>query len=93
MMQLLGLVIVALSTINEAFQALFYGDGSWLGILLMLTLIIGLLLKWKYSGILLFPVTLFLGLDYIAESLNWHAAIMFFATCFMLFVSYKKIKG
>lgn len=86
-------MMFALSTINEAFQSLLYGDGSWIGILLILTFIIGLMLKWKYSGVLLFPVTLFLGLDYLGESLNWHAAIMFFTTVFMVFVSYKKIKG
>ena len=78
--------------VNQALEALFFGSGSWLGILLFLTLIVALIIKWKYSGILLFPVTLFLGLEYLDQSLNWHATIMFFSTVFMLAASYQKIK-
>ena len=81
-----------MSVVNEALEALLYGSGSWLGILIILAFVVALILKWKYAGVLLFPVTLFLGLDYIGQSLNWHAMIMFFTTVFMLVVSYKKIK-
>jgi thiosulfate reductase cytochrome b subunit len=79
-----------LGTMNEVFRALFYGDGSWLGILLLLSMCLGLLLKWKYSGVLLLPITIFLGMDYLEQNLVWHTLIMWFTTIFVLVYMVKK---
>ena len=79
-----------MSVIDDAFNALFYGTGAWLGILLFLTLIIALFLAWKYTGVLTFPITLYLGISYLNNSLLWHASIMFFTSAFILIALYKK---
>jgi hypothetical protein len=83
-----------LDAVNAAFDALFYGSGMWFGILLILGMCIGLMLKWKYSGVLTVPVTTFLGLDYLNRDLGWPAVIMFFATIFtVIYVIMQKKKG
>ena len=79
-----------MTAIDDAFNTLFFGSGSYLGILLLLALVIGLFLKWKYSAILTFPITLFLGMEYLDNSLNYHAGIMFFTTAFILMALYMK---
>jgi len=78
--------------VNGAFEALFYGAGSWLGILLLLSITLGLLLKWKYSGALLLPITIFLGIDYVAKDLLYHALIVWFAAIFILLFMCKQLK-
>ena len=78
------IILTALSTINQVFQALFYGDGSWLGVLLLLSIIVGLLLRWKYMGALLLPITIFLALDYLNHSLGWQSLIMFLTSTFII---------
>jgi len=77
---------------DEAFTALFFGNGSWLGLLLLLAIMIGLLLKSEYTGALLLPIAVFLGLEYVAQDMGWHAIIMFFFSVFMLIYMMKKIK-
>jgi len=70
--------------LNGAFEALFYGSGSWLGLLLFLSIITGLLLRWKNMGALILPVTIFLGIEYLDKNLGWHAVIMFLSSVFTL---------
>jgi len=83
-----------LDAVNAAFDALFYGSGMWFGLLLILSMCIGLMLKWKYSGILTAPVTTFLGLDYLSRDLGWGAIIMFFTTIFtIIYVYLSRKKG
>lgn len=76
--------------INGVFSSLFYGTGSWLGILLLLSIITGLLLKWKYTGALLLPITVFLALDYLSKDLGWHTMIMFLTSTFILIYMARK---
>lgn len=78
--------------VDEAFESLFFGSGSWLGLLLFLVIIIVLLLKWKYTGVLTLPITIFLGLDYLEKSLDWHSMIMFFTSIFILLYLVKELK-
>ncbi|MDH7607711.1 MAG: hypothetical protein QHH12_08180 [Candidatus Bathyarchaeota archaeon] len=78
--------------INGAFEALFFGTGSWLGLLLLLSICVGLLTMWKWSGILLLPVTIFLGIEYLNRDMAWHAMIIFFTSIFILFFMVKQYK-
>ena len=80
------------TAVNDAFQALFFGSGSWLGILLFLSIYLGLTLKWKYAGVLFLPVTIFLGLDYISHDLAWHAIIIWISSLFLMFYMVKQLK-
>jgi predicted membrane-bound dolichyl-phosphate-mannose-protein mannosyltransferase len=73
-----------LSGIDDVFNALFFGAGSWLGLLLFISIIIGLLYKTKYSGALLLPIAVFLGISYLDASLPWHAVIMLFTSIFII---------
>lgn len=75
-----------MSDVQLAFEELFFGAGSWLGILLLLAIIAVLTLKNRYLGVLMIPVTLFLGIDYIDNGLMWNGIIMFLASVFVLFI-------
>jgi hypothetical protein len=81
-----------LEAINSAFEALFYGSGSWLGLLLFLSIMMGLLLKWKYTGTLLLPISLFLGIEYSNKNLGWHAIIMFISAIFTVLYMLKELR-
>jgi len=70
-----------------AFQELFYGEGIWLGILLILAIVIGLTMKNKYATVLCLPVTVFMGINYLQNGTGnqlWGAIIMFCATIFLV---------
>jgi len=73
-----------LSEISEVFTELFYGSGSWLGILILLSIIIALSLKIKWGAVLMLPIVIFLGIEYITEDLLWNGLIMFFSGIFIL---------
>jgi len=77
-------------TFQDFFLELLYGSGSWFGILLLLAFIIGLLMRWKYSGVLLLPVTVFLAIDYLNNDLAWHSIIMFVSSVFIIVYMAKK---
>jgi len=74
-----------MGVVDEAFESLFFGSGSWLGLLLFLILITGLLFKWKSMGVLLLPVTVFFGIEYLNKGLKWQSMIMFLSSIFILF--------
>jgi hypothetical protein len=80
--------------INDAFNALFFGAGAWFGILIVLSISLGLMLKWKYSGTLLLPVTIFMGIDYLTQdpAMPWHAIIMFSSSLVFMLYMVKQIK-
>lgn len=73
-----------MSSISEVFEELFFGTGSWLGLLLLITIIIALSLKVRWGGVLTLPILIFLGIDYITNELLWNALIVFFASIFIL---------
>lgn len=76
----------------ETFETLFYGSGTWLGLLLLLAIMIGLLLKWKYTGVLILPITIFLGIEYMDRDLGWQSIIMFLTSIFVLLYLVKELK-
>lgn len=80
-----------MSVVGDALLELLFGEGSWLGLVLMMTIIMGFTLKWKLAGVLMIPVTVFMGLDYLGHDLTWHSIIMLCATVFLLYVVGKEI--
>jgi hypothetical protein len=78
--------------VNSAFESLFFGAGSWFGLLLILSISLGLMLKWKYSGVLFLPVMVFLGLDYLSHDLAWQALIVWSSSLFLLLYMVKQLK-
>lgn len=79
---------------SAIFTELFYGAGAWLGLLLYLAIIIGLTLKTKYAGVLMLPVSIFLGISYLSyPALTWNAVIMFFSAIFIVANLAKNRKG
>jgi hypothetical protein len=83
-----------LDAVNAAFEALFYGSGSWFGILLYLSIVLGLMLKWKYSSVVTIPPTIFIGIGYLTHdpAMPWHALIMWFSSLFLILYMVKQIK-
>ena len=81
-----------MSEVDDVFNALFFGSGSWLGLLLFLTIFLTLMLRWKYASCLTIPIAIFIGLEYLSNSLAWHALTMFMTTIFMLGYLVKEAK-
>ena len=82
-----------MNMLDQIFNTFFYGSGSWLGLLLFIILILGLVLKWKYSGALMLPISVFLGVEYLNhDGCQWHAIIMFLTSIFILIYMTYKIK-
>lgn len=79
-----------MSSIASVFTELFYGSGYWLGLLLYLVIIVGLSSRNRMAAALMIPVTIFLGLSYLANALQWPGLIMFFSTCLVTFIAVKE---
>jgi len=75
-----------MSLVEQAFTELFYGAGSWLGLILLMSLCIIPTYKWREVGILFMPITVFLGVEYLGQNLEWQALIMFFTAIFIIFL-------
>jgi hypothetical protein len=73
-----------MTAIDDVFTALFVGTGSWLGLLLFITLILGITFAWKYGGLLMMPVSIFLSIYYLDNSLGWHGLIMVLVAIFIV---------
>ena len=76
--------------ISVVFEELFYGSGAWLGLLLLLAIITGLMARSKEISVLMIPVTLFLAIDYFGrEMLIWNGIIMLCTTVFIVMANMK----
>lgn len=72
-------------TIQAIFSELFYGSGSWLGLLILLIFIVALSLAQQYLGLLMLPVAIYLAIEYLSyPALMWNALIMFLASIFIV---------
>jgi hypothetical protein len=73
-----------LTVISVVFSELFYGSGSWLGLLLYLSIIIGLMRVSKEASLIMLPVSVFLAIDYFGRAgFVWYGIIM---TCVCIFI-------
>lgn len=73
-----------MSEISIAFNELFYGSGMWLGLLLLIAIIIAVSLKAKYAGIIMFPATVFLSINYFTENFMWGGILMLITGIFVI---------
>jgi len=55
---------------QEFWHELFYGEGKWFGIIVMLAIIIIVCKRSPYASILFMPITIFLALDYFDKIPN-----------------------
>ena len=76
-----------LSDMNDVFSAFFFGNGSILGLLLFLALIVGFALMWRYAIVLVQPITVLLAIQYWDNALGWHGLIMILTGIFLTFYS------
>lgn len=82
-----------MTVVDDAFNSLFYGSGSWLGMLLFICLFLGITYAWKKAGVLTFPIAIFIGIEYLDNDLGWHSIIMFFLAIFIVLLVLKDSKG
>jgi len=80
-----------MSEADEFFNALFFGNGSWLGLILIVLLMMVLIYRWKEVGVLMIPVSVLLGIEYLSNNLGWHAMIMFLNGVFMIIYLIRKL--
>ena len=81
-----------MSEIETFFETLLFGSGLYyLGLLLVLSICVGLL-QWKYGGVIVMPVLILLGMEYLAKSLPYPAIICFFVSVFALLYMVKQLK-
>lgn len=78
------IVLDVLADMNSVFNALFFGEGSWLGLMIMLIFIVGLTMTWKYTGVLMLIPTGILATLYLTNGLGWHGFIMIGTEIFLL---------
>jgi len=75
---------------QEFFQELLYGEGAFLGLILILTILILVNYKYKNSAILFIPIAIMMGIQYLnnistSSNFMWCAIIMFLAVPFLLY--------
>ena len=82
--------VFLLNAVDQAFESLFYGTGSWLGILLIIILTLGIVLKWAYAGALVLPVIIWMSYDYYQKiqeggGYHWHFIVLLVLATFIIF--------
>jgi hypothetical protein len=81
-----------MSLVSEAFTELFYGSGSWLGLILLMSLCLIPTYKWREIGVLFLPITIFMGIEYLGEGLEWHGLIMILTAIFIVYLLAERVK-
>lgn len=74
---------------SELFTELLFGSGSWIGLLLILSIIFVVSFIDKRSSIIFIPLSIFMGFMYLENvSANsyfmWSAILMFITTIFLV---------
>ena len=69
---------------DDFFTALFIGTGNWLGLLILISLSIGIMLTWKYAGILTMSISVLSAFYYFDNALGWHGVMMILVAIFSL---------
>ena len=76
---------------NALWESLFFGNGSWLGILIIISIIVALLIKYRYVAVLTMPITILWGIEFLNRDLGWQALIMFLTTIFtVIYITAKR---
>lgn len=69
---------------DDFFTALFIGTGNWLGLLILVSLTIGIMLTWKYAGLISIVISVLSAFYYWDNSLGWHGLVMILVAIFSL---------
>jgi uncharacterized RDD family membrane protein YckC len=82
--------LIRLGVIDDFFNALLFGSGSWIGLLLIILLVSILAMMRKYSGKAIglivcgFLAVEYLGRTNVTPELAWHSFIMFVSAIFLV---------
>lgn len=86
-----------MSGIDDVFNALLFGSGSWLGLIIIVSIIVtvALLSKNRVANIIFAIISIFMGIEYfthVSASSNfmWSGIVMFVLA---VFLGYGAIKG
>lgn len=83
-----------MSTEFEQLNTLFLTDGmiSYIGLILVMTFLVGLVFIRRELAALTVPLAVVIGVTYLNANLGWHFIFMALAACFMVyaFASNKK---
>lgn len=68
---------------NAVFESIFYGSGWYIGLLLFITVSIGLMKAWKYAGVLIIPIIVAFEVTYYERldtnpEFAWNMIILLF---------------
>jgi uncharacterized membrane protein SirB2 len=80
-----------MSSIDDVFNTLLFGSGSWIGLLIIVVFIIVLSGATKIVGkVISVPICTFLGIEYLSKTnetphLAWHSLIMFLMVIFIVY--------
>lgn len=78
--------------IGVVFTEILFGSGAWIGLILLLTISLAMVLRWKATAVLFMPITLLLGIEYLTYELTFHAMILFFTTIFMVLYMVREMR-
>lgn len=78
-----------MNSVDLAFESLFFGSGSYLGLLLLITIMVSLLHKWRSSGVLILPTIFLLETEYYSRittspALVWNMLTMLVMAIFTM---------
>lgn len=87
-----------MTQISDVFTELFYGGGSWLMLIILVSMILVISVKIKYSLIIFIPISIFLGFNYLNKAtpinhLDWCAVIMWILPIFLVLIELEKRRG
>lgn len=82
------LVILQSAIVNDAFESLFFGTGAIFGLIIFITLCVGLCFKWKYVGALLLPLIMLFEAEYVSRlnaggNFVWHIFVLVILALFI----------
>ena len=82
-------LVIQLSEVTEFFTELMFGEGKWIGLILILSIIILVSAKNKYASILFLPIMIFLGIEYAnnvsaSSDFYWSVIICFITSVFLV---------
>lgn len=70
---------------KQFFFEFLFGSASWIGLIVILCIMLPVVSKWKYAGIVFLPITVLLAVEYFLFNLGWQGVIMLFGTIYIAF--------
>jgi hypothetical protein len=61
---------------QEFFQEVLFGSGSWIGLILIISLLLIIATINRYSSIIVLPISILLSIQYMQNNLGWHAILI-----------------